>query len=73
MNKKAKLIAIAMQYLDENNFRLTYCIPYDHLENFYGLIGFKIINEEDVPAFLQERIQEYRKRNTDKFMIMCRD
>lgn len=60
-------------YLDENNFRPTYCIPYGHLEKFYGLIGFKVINEMEAPAFLLERIQVYRKNSTDKFMFMRRD
>ena len=60
-------------YLDTNNFRSTYCIPYGHLEKFYGLIGFKIINEEDGPAFLQKRIQEYRKNSSNAYMIMRRD
>ncbi len=61
------------QYLDQNNFRSTYCIPYDHLEKFYGSIGFKIVPETDCPVFLQERIKDYRTRTTDSFMIMRRD
>ncbi|MFV8257870.1 GNAT family N-acetyltransferase [Bdellovibrio bacteriovorus] len=69
----AKILESFATYLDENNHSPTYCIPYDHLEKFYGLIGFKIIKEEDAPAFLQERIQTYRKNTTDKFMFMRRD
>ncbi|OFZ29214.1 MAG: hypothetical protein A2622_14335 [Bdellovibrionales bacterium RIFCSPHIGHO2_01_FULL_40_29] len=69
----AKILENFAQYLDKNNFRPTYCIPYDHLGNFYGLIGFKIINEEDAPAFLRERIQTYRKNTSDTFMFMRRD
>lgn len=69
----SKILESFAQYLDHNNFRSTYCIPYDHLGNFYGRIGFKIINEEDSPVFLQERIQEYRKKSSDSFMIMRRD
>lgn len=61
------------QYLDENNFNPTYCIPYSHLEKFYGLIGFKIICEKDAPEFLQERFRLYRKNNPEDFMIMCRN
>jgi predicted N-acetyltransferase YhbS len=38
-----------------------YCIPYEHLETFYGLIGFKKISIEEAPAFLQERIARYLK------------
>lgn len=69
----AKILESFARYLDKNNFRPTYCIPYGHLGNFYGLIGFKIINEEDAPAFLQERIQTYRKNSSDTFMFMRRD
>lgn len=69
----AKILESFAQYLDKNNYRSTYCIPYDHLEKFYGLIGFKVIKEEDAPAFLQERIQGYRERNPEAFMIMRRD
>jgi N-acetylglutamate synthase-like GNAT family acetyltransferase len=69
----SKILESFAQYLDKNNFRPTYCIPYGHLEKFYSRIGFKIIKEEDSPTFLQERIQEYRKKSPDTFMIMRRD
>jgi len=69
----AKILESFANYLDKNNLRPTYCIPYGHLEKFYGLIGFKVINEEEAPAFLQERIQTYRKNSSDKFMFMRRD
>lgn len=69
----AELLKCFAQYLDENNFRPTYCIPYGHLTNFYGLIGFKMINEEDAPAFLQERIKTYRKNSSNTFIFMRRD
>lgn len=69
----ANILESFARYLDQNNFRPTYCIHYGHLGNFYGLIGFKIINEEESPAFLQDRIKQYRKNNPDTFMIMRRD
>lgn len=69
----AKILESFARYLDENNYRPTYCIPYGHLGKFYGLIGFKIIKGEDAPAFLQERIQTYRKNSSDVFMFMRRD
>lgn len=68
-----KILESFSRYLDDNNIKRTYCVPYDHLGKFYGLIGFKVINEEDAPAFLQERIRGYRERNPDAFMIMRRD
>jgi N-acetylglutamate synthase-like GNAT family acetyltransferase len=69
----ATLLASFAHYLDQHNIRPTYCIPYGHLEKFYGQIGFKVINEKDAPAFLQERIQTYRKNSSDTFMFMRRD
>lgn len=69
----AKILESFAQYLDENNIRPTYCIPYGHLGSFYGLIGFKVIKDEDAPAFLQERIQTYRKNSSNTFMFMRRN
>ncbi len=68
-----KILESFAYYLDKNNFKPTYCVPYIHLETFYGRIGFKIIKEEDAPTFLQERVQTYRKNTTDMFMLMRRD
>ena len=68
----AKILESFAQYLDENNYKRTYCIPYGHLEKFYSRIGFKIIDEKESPIFLQRRIQEYRAKNSDTFMIMRR-
>jgi N-acetylglutamate synthase-like GNAT family acetyltransferase len=69
----AKILESFALYLDANNFRPTYCVPYNHLEKFYGLIGFKIIKEENSPLFLQNRIQDYRKNSSNAYMIMRRD
>lgn len=69
----AKILESFVLYLDTNNFRPTYCIPYGHLENFYGRIGFKMVTEENSPAFLQKRIQDYRKNSSNTYMIMRRD
>lgn len=69
----AKILESFALYLDKNNITPTYCIPYGHLEKFYGLIGFKTINEQDVPEFMQERIREYRMKSSDTFMFMRRD
>jgi N-acetylglutamate synthase-like GNAT family acetyltransferase len=69
----AKILESFEKYLNENKLGPTYCIPYDHLESFYSRIQFKVIQEEDAPLFLQERIKEYRKKSSDHFMIMKRD
>ena len=34
----SKILESFARYLDQNNFRPTYCIPYGHLENFYSRI-----------------------------------
>jgi N-acetylglutamate synthase-like GNAT family acetyltransferase len=53
--------------------RECYCLPYAHLGNFYGQIGFEIVGEDDVPDFLRERIQSYRnKKNGKSYMLMVR-
>lgn len=68
----SKILHSFAEYLDRNGFTSTYCIPYDHLKRFYGQIGFEIINEKEAPIFLQERIQNYREKSSEKFMIMRR-
>lgn len=50
-----------------------YCIAFAHLAEFYGRIGFTAINKTEAPAFLQERLEEYRaKDNGLEFVIMKR-
>ena len=46
-----------------------YCIPFSHLESFYGSIGFKKINADEAPPFLAERYKKYAE-SWDKPMIM---
>jgi RimJ/RimL family protein N-acetyltransferase/predicted N-acetyltransferase YhbS len=48
--------------------RECYCIPYTHLEQFYGTIGFKTIPEPASPKFLQERAQKYRQKSSNVIM-----
>jgi len=51
--------------------RECWAIPYDHLENFYGTVGFVRVDEEEAPEFLKERIGGYRQIRPDKeFVIM---
>lgn len=59
------------RYLNDNRIQNTYCLPYGHLGDFYGFIGFKIIEENTAPKFLQDRLAEYRKK-PDVFMCMKR-
>jgi GNAT superfamily N-acetyltransferase len=38
-----------------------YCLPYPHVKNLYLRLGFKELKVEELPVFLRERIEEYRK------------
>jgi N-acetylglutamate synthase-like GNAT family acetyltransferase len=60
------------QRIEEKNISEVYCIPYVHLEEFYGNIGFKKIEDTQAPEFLQERIAEMRQRNPDKEFILMK-
>jgi GNAT superfamily N-acetyltransferase len=51
--------------------RKCYCIPYSHLGEFYGQIGFQIIEVDAAPLFLRGRIDEYRRASLD-VMVMLR-
>lgn len=59
-------------YLIAQNIKNTFCLPYEHLESFYGEIGFKKIDESDAPLFLRERLVEYRKK-PQSFICMSRN
>jgi len=54
-----RLLHAFAEYLDKNNIRDVFCLPYLHLDGFYGAIGFKIVRDDEVPLFLQERMREY--------------
>jgi GNAT superfamily N-acetyltransferase len=50
-----------------------YCIPYAHLVDFYGRVGFVTVAPNEAPAFLAERLERYRQRGTaNEFLIMHR-
>lgn len=42
-----------------------FCLPYSHLENFYSQIGFKKIELQEAPWFLQKRLEKYK--TTEKY------
>jgi N-acetylglutamate synthase-like GNAT family acetyltransferase len=52
------------EYLDAGDIRNVYCLPYPHLENFYGRVGFARVSPVDAPAFLQERLRVYDPSGT---------
>lgn len=49
----------------------SYCIPLDHLTEFYSKIGFRVISHENAPLFLADRIAGYIKEGK-KVVIMYR-
>ena len=52
------------EYLDTSCIRNVYCLPYPHLEDFYGRVGFVRVSAVDAPAFLQERLRAYDPSGT---------
>jgi N-acetylglutamate synthase-like GNAT family acetyltransferase len=48
-------------YLDQNNIHNVFCLPYAHLEAFYGTIGFHRVDTDEIPAFLLERMGVYEE------------
>jgi len=56
----------------ENSFKTNriYCIPFTHLEKFYGSIGFKKVETEKSPQFLQARLIKYLNAGYDCIMMM---
>lgn len=60
-----------LQYLHDNVDLIDcYCLPYKHLMNFYGRIGFREMPAEKVPLFLAERFNEYAKSARAPMIIM---
>lgn len=45
---------------EEIGDKVCYCIPYDHLRDFYAQIGFEQIAPDEAPEFLRERCERYR-------------
>lgn len=55
--------------LDET---VSYCMPFSHLADFYGKIGFKIVSPESYPAFLADRYNDYESKGY-QIIAMCRE
>ena len=49
--------------------RDCYCLPFAHLTDFYGRIGFTAIPIEQAPAHLQERYAGYRDSGADMLVM----
>jgi GNAT superfamily N-acetyltransferase len=49
--------------------RECYCVPYPHLVGFYRQIGFEALELVTSPAFLAERVAEYRRSGQDAMLM----
>ncbi len=49
--------------------RECYCVPYPHLVEFYGQIGFTVLEPAAAPAFLAERVAEYRRSGQEAILM----
>jgi len=49
--------------------RECYCVPYPHLVAFYGQIGFSEIDPAAAPAFLSERLADYRRTGENVILM----
>lgn len=58
------LLKTFAKYLDQNKIKNVFCLPYTHLEKFYGSVGFELAPEKTVPEFLIQRSLEYKNRGT---------
>lgn len=58
--------------IKEKQIKTVYCMPYEHLEYFYGLIGFRKIENSSAPEFLRNRAQEYHARHADKNVVLMK-
>lgn len=63
------LLEAFANYLDKNKIRNVFCLPYTHLENFYGMINFKVVVAEEVPQFLIDRSTTYSKSGTNSLYM----
>jgi predicted N-acetyltransferase YhbS len=50
--------------------RECYCVPYVHLIEFYGQVGFSEVARTAAPQFLAERVAEYRQSALDVTIMM---
>lgn len=52
------------KYLDENEIHNVFCLPFPHLQKFYGEIGFEVVVSRSVPTFLVHRATTYATNGT---------
>jgi GNAT superfamily N-acetyltransferase len=49
--------------------RECYCVPYPHLVEFYGQMGFIVLEPAVAPAFLAERVADYRRSGQEAILM----
>ena len=59
-----------VEVVKERGIGTVYSMPYDHLEAFYGSVGFKKIDPKEAPGFLQTRFKYFHSRNAGKQAIL---
>ncbi len=67
-----KILKAFENLLSERSIFEVYCVPYAHLESFYGTIGFKDIVIEVAPGFLQDRIKKMKVDHPENNYILMR-
>ncbi len=65
-----RMLAAIAEWLND---RECYCVPYPHLVEFYGQIGFAAIEPATAPAFLAERLADYRRGGEDVILMRRRE
>jgi GNAT superfamily N-acetyltransferase len=61
-----KLLSAATLWLGA---RECYCVPYEHLEDFYGQGGFQRCDVPTAPPFLQKRLEDYCDRGLNVLLL----
>jgi GNAT superfamily N-acetyltransferase len=61
-----QLLLVAIKHLGTD---ACFCIPYNHLQEFYERGGFRKLEPGQAPAFLQERLLDYRTRGLDVIIM----
>lgn len=54
------LLKAFTEYLDENEIKDTYVLPFAHLEKFYESAGFKRVTGILIPTYLKDRLELYK-------------
>jgi N-acetylglutamate synthase-like GNAT family acetyltransferase len=53
-------------HIDERD---CYCLPFSHLEDFYGTIGFERIGKDQAPDHLAKRLERYTAMGLDVIIM----